>query len=235
MDRRRAMKRGVLIAAVFSTFASIAWSAGGVRDDGATSHRRFDDVAHWSRVFDDPERDRWQKPDQIVAALRLSAGNAVADIGAGTGYFARRLSTAVGPTGTVFVVEVEPNLVAHLRDRAEKESTRNVTPVLASTDNPRLPHDSIDVALFVDAWHHVDRRRDYLRKLQPALRRGARIAIVDWKPGKQPVGPPEEDHKLAREQVEREMTEEGFELIEAPDVLPHQYMLLFRHAVGRRD
>jgi ubiquinone/menaquinone biosynthesis C-methylase UbiE len=228
--------RGRLLCTLFVAAVAVpapnAWSGDAKPDDAATSHRRFDDVAHWSSVFDDPKRDEWQKPDAIVSALALPAGASVADIGAGTGYFAKRLSAAVGATGTVFVVEVEPNLVAHLRDRADKENLANVVPILGSTSDPRLPRDSVDVALFVDAWHHVDRRREYLRTLQRALRPDARIAIVEWKPGKQPVGPQEEDHKLAREQVEREMAAAGFELVAAPDQLPHQYMLLFRRPPG---
>lgn len=196
--------------------------------DAATSHRRFDDVKHWSRVFDDPARDAWQKPAEVVAALGLSPGDAVADIGAGTGYFLERLSEAVGSTGTVFVVEVEPSLVAHLRDRADKARAANVVPVLASADEPRLPAGSIDVALFLDAYHHVDGRLGYLAKLGRALRSGGRIVVVEWKTGKQPVGPQDEKHKLPREQVEREMAAAGFERVAAPDFLPHQYMLVFR-------
>ncbi len=208
------------------------WSAQHGPGDAATSHRRFDDVEHWSRVFDDPARDAWQKPDEVVAALQLAAGQGVADIGAGTGYFTRRLSTAVGPQGAVFAVEVEPNLVARLRDRAQQEGAANVVPVLASPDNPRLPPGSIDAALFVDAYHHVDGRREYLRRLRPALRAGARVVVVEWKAGRQPVGPKEEDHKLAREQVVREMTEAGFEAVAEPPVLPHQYVLVFRKPAG---
>jgi len=198
------------------------------RSDRATSNRRFDDAAQWAKVFDDPKRDEWQRPDQLVAALSLATGMTVADIGAGTGYFAKRLSTAVGVAGAVFAVEVEPNLVVHLRERAQDEKTPNVVPVLASVDNPRLPPASVDVALFVDAYHHVDGRLDYLAILRRSLRPSARVAIADWKPGPQPVGPKEEDHKIAREQVEREMNAAGFELVAAPDLLPHQYLLIFR-------
>jgi protein-L-isoaspartate O-methyltransferase len=99
--------------------------------DDATSRHDFADVRYWSSVFDDPARDAWQKPDELVAALAIARGSAVADLGAGTGYLSRRLATAVGPQGTVFAVETEPNLVAHLRRRAEREKTPNVVPVLA--------------------------------------------------------------------------------------------------------
>jgi ubiquinone/menaquinone biosynthesis C-methylase UbiE len=196
--------------------------------DGATIHRRFDDAAYWSKVFDDPKRDAWQRPDEIVTALSLEPGMTVADIGAGTGYFSRRLSAAVGRGGTVFAVEVEPSLVTHMRDRADSEKTPNVIPVLASADNPRLPPAAIDVALFVDTYHHVDGRREYLATLRRSLKPSARVAIVEWKAGPQPFGPKEESHKLPREQVEREMAQAGFESLPVPDLLPHQYFLLFR-------
>jgi predicted methyltransferase len=196
--------------------------------DRATSDRRFDDTAYWSKVFDDPKRDEWQRPEALVAALALEPGMVVADIGAGTGYFSKRLSAVVGASGAVFAVEVEPNLVAHLRDRAEKENTPNVIPVLASASNPRLPPASVDLALFVDAYHHVDHRQAYLALLRTSLRPSARVAIVEWKPGPQPFGPKEEDHKIARTQVEREMKQAGFELAAAPELLPHQYLLVFR-------
>jgi SAM-dependent methyltransferase len=202
--------------------------AGAVGSDRATSHRRFDDVAYWSKVFDDPKRDEWQRPDDLVGALSLVPGMAVADLGAGTGYLSRRLSAAVGPAGKVYSVEVEPNLVAHLRNRAERENTPNVIPILASAGDPGLPADAIDLALFVDSYHHVDGRLPYLEILRRSLRPSARIAIVEWKPGPQPYGPKEEDHKIARERVEREMKDAGFELTAAPDLLAHQYLLIFR-------
>ncbi|HYC55626.1 MAG TPA: methyltransferase domain-containing protein [Candidatus Binatia bacterium] len=198
-----------------------------IRSDGATSHRRFDDVEHWRKIFDDPARDRWQMPDRIVAALSLKPGMTVADVGAGTGYFLSRLSKAVGDGGTVLAVEVEPNLVEHMRDRAEAQELGNVVPVLGSSDNPRLPRAAVDVVLFVDAYHHVDERRAYLPILKRSLRPDGRVAIIEWKAGSQPVGPKEEDHKLARETVIAEMTGAGFTLIPTEDFLPHQYLVIF--------
>jgi len=194
--------------------------------DDATSHRSFADVAHWQQVFDDPGRDSWQKPRELVAALALRPGMRVADLGAGTGYFSRYLSEAVGPDGAVFAVDTEPNLVVHLRARAEREHTDNVVPILASADEPRLPADSTDVVLIVDTYHHIDDRRGYLRRLQQVLRKRGRVAVVDWQKQALPVGPPP-DHKLAREQVVDEMTAAGYRLVAEPPILPYQYVLIF--------
>jgi predicted methyltransferase len=195
-------------------------------DDRATATHRFDDVAYWRTVFDAPERDAWQKPAALVAALRIPAGATVVDLGAGTGYFAPHLSRAVGPDGAVLAVEVEPRLVAHLRDRAEREQLANLTPVLASLDTPRLARTSADLILVVDTYHHLDHRRRYLPQLARALRPGGRVAVVDWKPGRLPEGP-DPEHKLTAEQVVAEMQAAGFELVARPDLLPYHYVLIF--------
>lgn len=195
----------------------------------ATARHAFDDVEHWTRVFDDPSRDAWQKPRELVAALGLATGATVADLGAGTGYFLRYLSEAVGPGGTVLAADTEPALVAHLRDRADKEGLGNVVPILASADNPRLPARATDVLLIVDTYHHIDDRIAYARRLTAALAPTGRVAIVDWQQRELPVGP-DAAHKLAREQVVAEMTTAGYALVAEPDVLPYQYFLIFAPA-----
>ena len=193
----------------------------------ATAHHSFEDVAYWASVFDDPARDAWQKPAEVVAALQLRAGMRVADLGAGTGYFSRHLAAAVGETGTVFAADPEPALVAHLRQRAEREQTPNVVPVLASADNPRLPAGVVDLVLIVNTVHHINDRLNYLQRLRRVLTPGGRVAVIDYKKEDIPVGPPP-DHKLARQQVIDEFRKAGYQLAAEPDVLPYQYFLIFR-------
>ena len=195
--------------------------------DDATSHRSFGDVQQWVSVFDDPARDAYQKPAELVRALRIRPGMRVADVGAGTGYFSRYLSNAVGANGTVFSADTEPELVRHLRERAEKEETANVVPILASPDNPRLPHGGIDLVLLVDTFHHIDHRVAYFGRLRATLAPAGRVAVVDWQKRETPVGP-ELEHRLAREQVVDEMRAAGYALVGEPDVLPYQYCLVFR-------
>jgi predicted methyltransferase len=193
----------------------------------ATSNQSFADVEHWKRVFDDPARDKWQRPAEVVKALGLKKGMVVADLGAGTGYFMPYLVAAVGDEGTVFAVEPEPKLVEHLRVRAEMAEAANVVPILASLDNPRLPPSSVDVVLIVDTFHHIDDRLAYMRRLRRALKRGGRIVIVDWFKRPLPEGPPPE-HKIDRGQVVEEMEAAGYRLVEEPQVLEYQYFLIFR-------
>ena len=193
----------------------------------ATSRHAFDDVEHWRRVFDDPARDAWQKPQALVDALAIRPGMAVADVGAGTGYLSRYLATAVGKRGTVFAVETEPKLLEHLRRRAEAEGTSQVVPILGSTDDPRLPTAGVDLVVILDTYHHIDDRLGYFRRLQRVLRPHGHLAIIDWHKRELPVGPAL-DHKIAREHVVDEMQRAGWTLATEHTFLPYQYVLVFR-------
>lgn len=207
--------------------AAAAASARGPHD--ATSHRSFADVERWSAVFDDPARDAWQQPAALVDALRLRPGMTVAEIGAGTGYLLRYLAAAVGSVGSVLLVEIEPNLVAHMRDRAEREGAGQVVPILGSRDNPRIPAATAEVVLFLDSYHHIDDRIEYMRKLQRALTPDGRVVIVDWRKEELPVGPPV-DHKLDRRHVTDEMQRAGYALRAVPLELPYHYVLEFERS-----
>src|SRR5689334_14374734 len=116
----------------------------------------FGDAEKWSKVFDDPERDAWQKPHEVIQALALKPDAIVADIGAGTGYFTIRIAHMT-PKGRVYGVDTEPAMVQHLAARAKQAGLGNVTAVRAKADNPALPAKT-DVVLLVDVYHHIENR-----------------------------------------------------------------------------
>ena len=214
-------------ALVIGLLATAPGALAGELSHEPTSTRSFDNVGHWVSVFDAPERDSWQKPEKLVEHLQIRSGQRVADLGAGTGYLLPHLSPAVGDTGAVLAIDTEPSLVEHLRARSEKTGLANVTPILASANNPRIPPSSVDLVLILDTYHHIGDRVRYVRDLKSSLRPGGRIAIIDWRKRELPVGPPP-DHKLSRDHVVAEMTEAGFDLLDEPEFLPNQYVLTFR-------
>jgi ubiquinone/menaquinone biosynthesis C-methylase UbiE len=200
-------------------------------DFRATSDRRFDDVDHWAKVFDSPERVEWQRPDELIAAVKLEPGTRVADLGAGTGFFLPYLSRAVGAEGHVLALEVEEALVTHMRERVARAKLDNVEVRLTATDSLDLPARSVDMLFLIDVYHHIDHRLAYLNDARAVLSRKGRIVIVDWKEGDFPVGPRDPHHKLLADQVIREMGAAGYLAVPTADVLPYQYVLVFT-AVG---
>lgn len=199
--------------------------------DRATVTHRFDEVDRWVKVFDDPARDAWQQPEVLVAALGIPKKAVVADIGAGTGYFNPHLAAAVGRKGRVIAVDVERSLVDHMVRRAAQEGTPQVMPRLGRFDDPGLLPGEADLILMVDTYHHIDRRKDYFARLKGALAPGGRLVIVDFKQGELPVGPPP-DHRIAPEVVESELSAVGYQLVSAPELLPHQFVRVFQSSVA---
>lgn len=193
-------------------------------------HEGFGDARRWSEVFDDPARDAWQRPDEVIAALELGPDARVADVGAGTGYFSVRLAPRV-PRGRVWAVDLEPSLLAHVRERAASMRLENLFPVLGTPTSPMLP-EAVDVVLVVDTWHHVEDRVAYARGLAPMLRPGGRLVIVDFTLDA-PEGPPRE-MRLAPERVHDELTAAGWERVAEVRTLPRQYVVTYRPAAQAR-
>ena len=186
-------------------------------------HRSFDDAEKWSKVFDDPARDAWQRPDEVIRALKLPAEGVVADIGSGTGYFAIRLGRAL-PRARVHGADVSADMVRFLNERAAKEKLANVTSHRVGDSDPKLPV-PVDLVLVVDTYHHIPRRSAYFEGLKSKLKPGGRLAVIDFR-ADSPVGPPPK-HRIAPERVIAEMDKAGYALTERNDFLPYQYFLVF--------
>ncbi len=191
--------------------------------DGAF-HRRFDDAEKWAKEFDKPERDAWQKPEEVVDALHLDRASSVADVGAGTGYFAARIAKRI-PDGKLFAADVEPDMVRYLGERAQREHLSNLVPVQASADDASLPG-PVDLILVVDTYHHIGHRIPYFAKLKSSLRPGGRLVVIDFK-ADSPTGPPVE-HRISPEKVTEELEVAGYKPSESHDFLPRQYFLVFK-------
>jgi ubiquinone/menaquinone biosynthesis C-methylase UbiE len=185
---------------------------------------RFDDPERYAKSFDDPARDAWQMPARVIDALALTPQTTVADVGAGTGYFTVRLARAI-PKGTVYAVDVESAMLAHIGKRAAAEKLTNIRTVEASSSSPNLPT-PVDVVLIVDTYHHLPDRAAYFRGLRKSLTPGGRVAIVDFRKDS-PEGPPKE-FRFDAEQIIGEMRQAGYRLDTRHDFLPRQHFLVFR-------
>jgi cyclopropane fatty-acyl-phospholipid synthase-like methyltransferase len=218
---------GVAVLLAVSLTAGIRAQDHG-QQHGAAGHadhmdHSFADVERYAKTFDDPARDAWQMPDHVIGALGLTAGQSVADIGAGTGYFSVRLARAAG-SPKVFAVDIEPAMVAYLQRRATQEGLKNVVPIRASADRANLP-EAVDAVLIVDTYHHIPNRVAYFTELKKSLKRGGKVAIVDFKKGA-PDGPPEE-FRFTAEQITGELGKAGLQLQAQHDFLPRQLFLVY--------
>ena len=189
-----------------------------------THQHSFGDAEKWAHVFDDPERDAWQKPHEVIRALALKPDAAVADLGAGTGYFAARLANML-PKGTVYAVDIEPGMVKYLGERAQREKLANLKPVAGTPVDPGLPA-KVDLVLLVDVYHHIEARERYFRSLAASLEPGGRVAVIDFRMDS-PSGPPK-SARIAPERVKAELEKAGYALAEEHAFLPRQYFLVFR-------
>jgi len=192
-----------------------------------TIHHSFENVDQWVKEFEDPKRDGWQKPEEVVEHMKLAPGDDVADIGAGTGYFARRFAEAVGAEGTVYAVDLEPNMLRYMAKRAVEEGQTNLVPVLATAQSPMLAPRSVDVVFICDTIHHIEDRDRYYETLERDLRPGGRLVIVDfYKDRDIPQGPPRA-MRISRDALRQELEKSGFRFLEAGEFLPYQYFLVF--------
>lgn len=193
---------------------------------GQGMNHAFDDPERWSKVFDNPERDVWQKPDEVVAALKLQPGMVVADLGAGTGYLLERLSRAVGPEGKVLALDVEPSLVEHMKVRAREAGLENVEPRVVDPADPGLAVGSVDRIVTVNTWHHIGDRPAYARRLAESLKPGGELHVVDFDLDAERG--PDPQHRLSPEAVIAELAAGGFEAAAAAETLPDQYIIVGR-------
>jgi len=182
-------------------------------------------VSRWER----PEREAKLKPEEVLGALGLREGMAIADIGAGSGLFTRRFARAVGPKGKVYAVDISADILDYLRDRARKEGLANVEVIVSKEDDPMLPPRSVDLAFFCDTTHHIADRMALYANMSAALKDGARVAVIDYPPeaGSRGWTSHKPEELVPKSQVIDELDRAGFRFVREWDILPQNYFLLF--------
>lgn len=217
------MKTIVLLAALCVSLAGPALA------EDQHQHRRPDDIKQYLEHLDSTERDRYQKPAEVIDALKLKPGMAVADLGSGSGYFTRRFIEAVTETGMVYAVDVEPEMLAYAKESVIHMHTAYTAEfILAQPDNPKLPFASVDLLFVCNTIHHLENRSKYFSDLKSSLKAGARIAIIDFYPDERSgdLGFPKH-HLVARDTIIQEMAAAGYQLTREHTFLPKQYFLEF--------
>jgi ubiquinone/menaquinone biosynthesis C-methylase UbiE len=176
-------------------------------------------------VLEGPDRDAWQMPDAIMDALGIADGAAVADIGAGGGWFTVRLARRVGPNGIVYAQDVQVPMLEAIQRRVDREGLKNVRTVKGEAGDPRLTPNSVDVVIIVDAYHEFTNPVELLRHLGAALKPGGRIGVVNFTKRGGGPGPASEDRKDESEVV-AEAEAAGLSLVGKETFLPFQYFLV---------
>ena len=189
-------------------------------------HRLHQDPKAYIAMLEDPKRDEYQKPHEVLMALDLKPGETIADIGSGSGYFTLRFAAHVGAEGRVFAVDIDPEMVRHLNRRLRDAGVRNVQTILAEPSDPLLPDASVDRFVVVDTWHHIEDQLGYLALMKKMLKTGGQVVMIDFQKKELPFGPPLE-MKIAREDLVRQMEGSGFHLMKEHTFLPYQYFLVF--------
>lgn len=200
-----------------------------VNEHGYKGHR-FDDPEQWTATFESAERTAWQKPDELVASLALAPDASVADLGAGTGYFSVRFAAAA-PNGKVYAVDIEPNMVAWLAQRAEKEQLANLEAIQGAAEQPNLPG-KVDVAFMCNVFHHLADAKAYFEAVAGSLEPGGRVVIVDFRKDNPEHAPgPPAAMRMSASEIVAIMTAAGYTLARQDDaLLEYQFVLEFVRA-----
>ena len=187
------------------------------------------DLQKYIELLERPDRDKDQKPDEVVKALNITGYMTIADIGAGSGYFTRKFVWVIQDRGMVYAVDTEPGMLKYNEEMADHLHTPyNAKFVVAKEDDPSLPPNSVDLVFLCDTYHHLEKRADYFTRVKASLKKNGRVAIIDfWTDGRAGDLGFSPEHLVARETVITEMAAAGYTLSKEHTFLPRQYFLEF--------
>jgi ubiquinone/menaquinone biosynthesis C-methylase UbiE len=187
-------------------------------------------VAQYIAMLERPERESFQKPKEVMAALALKPGEQVADVGAGSGYFTIPVAKAVGPTGVVWALDIRQEMLDYMAKRLEAEKISNVRLKLVAADDPQLPAGGVETILMVDVFHYIENGAEYARKLRAGLAPKGRVVVIDYIPkpwAERPWGPPPEQ-QMPRESLDAWMAQAGLKPAKVHSFLTEQYFVEYR-------
>ena len=169
-------------------------------------------------------REQQERPEIVINAMKLRNGDVVADVGAGTGFYSRRLARAVAPDGVVYANDIQPELLDVLKEKAAAEKVTNIIPILGEESDPKLPEGKLDWILLVDVYHELEKPEPMLAAFRKALKPTGRVALVEYRETTTHISPA---HRMTQEQVLREWVPAGFRLVEVIESMPMQRLYIF--------
>ena len=172
------------------------------------------------------ERDAEEDPDRAIDVIKIEKGSTVADIGAGSGYMTVKLAKKVGPQGRVYANDIQPAMLDLINKRLAKSRIANVTVVLGTQDDPRLPLETLDLVLMVDVYHELSQPQLMLRHIRASLKAGGRLVLLEYRK-EDPNIPIKPEHKMSVAEAKLEVEAEGFKLTRTNEDLPRQHILIF--------
>ena len=183
--------------------------------------------AHGADWLERPEREREEKPQLVIEAMHLKRGDVVGEVGAGSGYMARRAAKAVGPKGVVYANDIQPEFMEMLRSSARRERLTNIVPILGTETDPMLPKGALDWILLVDVYHEFQQPAPMLARMREALKPTGRIMLVEYRLDGDTALHIRPEHRMTKEQVLREWEPAGYKLEQIVETLPSQRMFIF--------
>jgi ubiquinone/menaquinone biosynthesis C-methylase UbiE len=211
------------------------YSTGVKTRDGIGKYYFGREIAHYMTHQGAPwleraERDAEERPDLVLQALQLKPGEVVADVGCGTGYFSWRMASAVGGRGTVYGVEIQPEMLDLLAAKMKERNVANVVGVVGTMQDPRLPQ-PVDLVLMVDVYHEFSHPWEMMDAICRRLKPGGRVVFIEYR-GEDPAVPIKPLHKMREDQVRKEMAAQPLEHVETIRTLPRQHLIIFRKQAG---
>ena len=237
MYARRLVISLALLATLFVPAADAQTSAERYRAVPATtdgvgkSHmgRQIARVMGWQAAswLEREEREREERSDLLPRILDLREGMVVADVGAGTGYYARRFADQVGAKGKVYAVDVQPQMLKLLAETAKQSGFRNIEPVLGTATDTKLPKDSVDLAVMVDVYHELEFPFETLASIVGSLKPDGRVVFVEYRAEDRNV-PIKALHKMSEPQIRREAEQHALVYERTVNAMPWQHVVIFR-------
>ena len=224
------MKRSRWIAGAAAALVLLAYVAVRAQDEGThpVSGRHYANTmsAAGASWLDRSEREDEEAPKKAIGLLGLKPGEVVADVGAGSGYFALKIAEIVGPTGRVYATDIQQEMLDIIKAKLGSAPVKNVTLVLGEDDNPKLPAGEIDLVLMVDVYHELHKPQAVLKNIRTALKPGGRLVLVEYRE-EDPKVPIQRLHKMSVATAKLEVEHEGFTLAKVASDLPWQHLLVF--------